>query len=249
MHFTEGGDQAMPVMQPVGGMDNIIRAFVKHIRSPILTDAQVQSIEVRNDRVDVVYNHHGKRQKATGDYVFNCIPTQLLAGIHNNFSAEYANTLVALQRGHLFKIGLQMRERFWEDQNIYGGISWTSEPIEQIWYPTHGIHSDKGVMLGAYTFREQHGVMFERMNPEQRIAAAIAQGEKIHPGYGRYVEAGVSVPWARMNHMMGCNTRWPNELPDSSFRMLQQPLNGRHQYSTPPHHARILDVETISPKM
>jgi hypothetical protein len=29
--------------------------------------------------------------------------------------------------------------------------------------------------------------MFERMTPEERIASAIAQGEKIHPGYGRYV--------------------------------------------------------------
>ena len=227
MHFTEGGDQAMPVMQPVGGMDNIVRAFVKNIRSRMITGAQVQSIQLRNDGVDVVYNHRGKAHEITGDYCFNCIPSQFINGLHNNFSGEYLDALATLQRGHLFKIGLQMKERFWERDMIYGGISWTSQPIEQIWYPTHGIHSKKGVMLGAYTFREEHGIMFERMTPRERIAAAVAQGERIHPGYGSHVECGVSVPWARMNHMMGCNSRWPDDAPRSKFRLLQQP-EGRH---------------------
>ncbi|HEX6261149.1 MAG TPA: FAD-dependent oxidoreductase, partial [Woeseiaceae bacterium] len=123
--------------------------------------------------------------------------------------------------------GVQMKERFWERDGIYGGISWTSQPIEQIWYPTHGIHAEKGVMLGAYTFREEHGRYFERMTPEARIRAAIAQGEKIHPDYGSYVDCGVSVPWARMNHMMGCNSRWSEDLRNRKFKLLQQP-DGRH---------------------
>lgn len=227
MHFTEGGDQAMPVMQPTGGMDNIVRAFVKNIRSRMITGAQVQSIRLRSDGVDVVYNHRGRRQQASADYCFNCIPSQFINGIHNNFSREYLDALATLRRGHLFKIGLQMKERFWERDRIYGGISWTSQPIEQIWYPTHGIHKEKGVMLGAYTFREEHGILFERMTPEERVAAAAAQGEKLHPGYRDYIECGVSVPWARMNHMMGCNSRWPDDEPQSKFRLLQEP-HGRH---------------------
>jgi monoamine oxidase len=227
MHFTEGEDQAMPVMQPVGGMDNIVRAFTRNIRSPIHTNAQVQAIQLRQDGVDVVYNHKGERKKISGDWCFNCIPHHLLSGIYNNFSKDYAETLAAIGRGHLLKIGLQMKERFWERDGIYGGISWTSQPIEQIWYPTHGIHAEKGVMLGAYTFREEHGQFFERMTPEERIRSAIAQGEKIHPDYGSYVDCGVSVPWARMNHMMGCNARWSPELRDSKFKLLQKP-DGRH---------------------
>jgi monoamine oxidase len=30
-----------------------------------------------------------------------------------------------------------------------------------------------------------------------------------------------------MNHMMGCNSRWPDSEPESKFRMLQAP-HGRH---------------------
>jgi monoamine oxidase len=227
MHFSEGEDQATPVMQPIGGMDNIVKAFVSNIRSPIHTNAQVQAIQLKQNGVDVIYNHKGQRNKISGDWCFNCIPHHLLSGIYNNFSKEYAETLAAVERGHLLKIGLQMSERFWERDGIYGGISWTSQPIEQIWYPTHGIHAEKGVMLGAYTFREEHGRFFERMTPEERIQSAILQGEKIHPGYGSYVDCGVSVPWARMNHMMGCNSRWSQDLRDRKFTLLQNP-DGRH---------------------
>jgi monoamine oxidase len=34
-------------------------------------------------------------------------------------------------------------------EQIYGGTSWTNQEIEQLWYPTHGIHGRKGIMLGA----------------------------------------------------------------------------------------------------
>ena len=227
MHWAEGEDQAMPVMQAVGGMDNIIKAFIRHIRSPILTNAQVQSIQLRRDGVDVVYNHNGKRKKLSGDFCMNSIPHHLLSGIYNNFPKDYAAALASIERGHLCKIALQMRERFWERDNIYGGISWTDQPIEQIWYPTHGIHSEKGIMLGAYTFNPEHGKYFERLSPEDRIKATIEQGEKIHPGYGNYVECGVSVPWGRMNHIMGCNARWSDELFRTSFDRLLNP-EGRH---------------------
>ena len=31
-----------------------------------------------------------------------------------------------------------------------------------------------------------------------------------------------------MNHMMGCGTRWPSEVRDKYYTLLQQPAAGRH---------------------
>ena len=52
------------------------------------------------------------------------------------------------------KVGLQFKRRFWEeDEEIYGGISYTDLPIRQISYPSSGCNrSGKGVLLGAYLF-------------------------------------------------------------------------------------------------
>jgi monoamine oxidase len=129
--------------------------------------------------------------------------------------------------GKLFKIGLQMKQRFWESEGIYGGISWTLQDIMQLWYPAHGIHRQKGVMLGAYTFSDEVAEKFARLPPHQRTALAIQQGEKIHPGYGRYVESSISIAWHRMNHMFGCPVQWSEPLQSQCFKTLQSPA-GNH---------------------
>src|SRR5688572_32537131 len=50
------------------------------------------------------------------------------------------------------------------------------------------------------------------ISSEERLELAIAQAEKVHPGYGSHVEQGVSVPWNRMNHMFGSAVRWDEDL-------------------------------------
>jgi monoamine oxidase len=177
--------------------------------------------------VEVTYRRNGEYVTTRADYVLNCIPMHLLAGIEHNFPAEYAAGFTAIPRGKLFKIGFQMKERFWEREGIYGGISWTLQDIQQIWYPAHGIHRKKGVVLGAYTFSPEAGEKFARLPPAERLKLAIAQGAKIHPDYGSYVETGVSVAWHQMNHMLGCAAQWEEPLFKQWFKTLQAPV-GNH---------------------
>lgn len=227
MHWGEGEDQAAPLMQAVGGNDNIVKGFVRNIKSPIITGAPVQAIMLREDGVDVVYDRRGRVERISADYCFNCIPKHLLHGIPNNFPKEYLTAMANVGRGKLFKIGFQMNERFWERENIYGGISWTNQEVEQIWYPTHGIHGKKGIVLGAYVFNDQTNDLFARMSPPERLELAIRNGERIHPSYRKHVENGVSIAWHRMNYLMGCTAQWSEEARQQYFRTLQEP-SGRH---------------------
>lgn len=224
---SENPDWGEPLMEAKGGMDNIVSAFAKNTKSPLILNAMVQSIRHTGNGVDVVYNHKGRRKKLSVDYCFNSIPSHLMAGIPNNLSAEYKKALALLQRGNFFKIGFQMKERFWEREGIYGGVTNTNQRINQIWYPSHGIHHQKGVVLGAYAFRGQSS-FFERMTPAARLQYAADAGDKIHPNYSSYIEAGVSIPWGRMNHMMGCGAEWTMDMRDKYFELLRQPDGGRH---------------------
>ena len=187
----------------------------------------MEAVQLKAHGVRVVYRMDGTRSVIDADYCLNCIPMHLMSGIEHNFPADYAAGLAAVPRGKLFKIGFQMKERFWERENIYGGISWTSQDIQQIWYPPHGIHRQKGVMLGAYTFSPAAGEMFARLTHPQRLQLAIQQAEKLHPGFGNYVETGVSIPWVRMNNMLGCAAAWSIELRDQWYKLLQAPT-GNH---------------------
>jgi monoamine oxidase len=227
MHFAEGDDQAPTMMEPVGGMDRIVQAFLKHVGRQVKTHAMVESVMLRDGGVDVIYRHKGKHSKLEADYCLNAIPFQLMAGLEHNLPASYAGCFTAVPRGKLLKIGLQARERFWEQEGIYGGISWTSQDVTQIWYPAHGIHRRKGVLLAAYCFGGGGADRLEAMPHAQRIEAAIRQGERIHPDYRRHIECGVSIPWHRMNHMLGCASEWNADLRAKWFATIQAPA-GRH---------------------
>ena len=227
MSFGETDDQAAMMMEPVGGMDRIVAGFLRKVGHLVQLESQVQSIRVLGQGVQVTYRRNGENVTTKADFVLNCIPTHLLAGIEHNFPKDYSAGLSAIPRGKLFKIGFQMKERFWEREGIYGGISWTLQDIQQLWYPAHGIHRKKGVVLGAYTFDPNAGEKFARLAPAERFELAIQQGEKIHPGYGSHVEAGVSIAWHQMNHMLGCAAQWDANLYKQWFAKLQAPV-GNH---------------------
>ena len=227
LHFHDQLDYSAPLMQPVGGMDKLVDGFTRNIQSPVLTQAQVKSIQLTESGVEVVYQHQGEHRLIEADFCMNCIPKHILLGIDNNFPNEYLTALGSIRRGSPFKMGIQMSRRFWEDENIYGGTSWSSQPIEQIWYPSHNVFGAKGVLLGAYSWGA-NARYFSRLNPEQRFEAAIVQGQKIHPDYRKYAESFVSIPWYRMNHILGCTAGWSEEATNRYFSYLQAPLNGRH---------------------
>jgi monoamine oxidase len=227
MHWGEGVDQAATMLQPVGGMDRVVEGFMRHLSDRVQLNAIVREIELLAKGVRVRYAHGGREHSIRADFCVNCVPSHLVAGFRTNFPRDYLEALRAPERGKLFKIGLQASERFWERENIFGGISWTGQDITQIWYPSHTFFAQKGILQGAYTFGNAGGEKFAAMSPAARIEEAIRQGEKVHPEYRQYIETGVSVPWHRMNHMLGCSARWHEEDLKTHYPRLQKAV-GRH---------------------
>ena len=228
MHWGELADQTAPMLQPVGGMDRIVDGFMGRIGDAVELRAVAHEIRLGEAGVEVAYTGAGGEVRAVrADYCLNNMPAHLVVGLRHNLPARYVRALSAPERGSLFKLAFQAKRRFWEDEQIYGGISWTNQDITQIWYPPHGIHSSGGVILGAYAFDDAPGARLTRLSPAERIEAALAQGEKVHPDYRQLVERGVSVAWYRMNHVLGCSTRWTDEATRDHFATLQNPT-GRH---------------------
>ena len=223
MHFGEGEAQSA-VLQPVGGMDRIIAAFAGQLAGRIELETQVIAIRTSDRGVEVTCRSGAATRVIQADYCLNSVPGQLLAGIDNNFTSGFQRALAARPRGNLAKIAFQMRERFWEREGIYGGISWTSQDIGQVQYPSHGFGLRKGIVIGGYFLQPGPQERFNQMTAAERHAAAVQQGEKLHPGYGNQVENGVSVAWHRMNHMLGCTAR---DTDSATLQVLRR-SEGRH---------------------
>ncbi|MEX2469837.1 MAG: FAD-dependent oxidoreductase, partial [Pseudohongiellaceae bacterium] len=221
------------LLHPTGGMDRITQGFLNHVGERVRYRAMVASVEVTDAGVNIAYDQDGQRQTLQADYCFNCIPTHLMSGISNNFPSDYVRALKYVRRGEAYKAAFQAKRRFWEEEDIYGGISWMNNPSQQIWYPSWGIHKDKGVILAAYDYGG--GMYHTLMTQEERIEAHLRDGEKIHPDYRNLVEKPITIAWHRMNHMLGCSARWQRSFSEGwtheaedNYHTLQSSLNGRH---------------------
>lgn len=225
---TQVFDWVSPLMEAKGGMDQIVEGFKRNVNAKIILKAQVQAIEVTDSGVNIVYQHDNAIKSLKADYCFNNIPANFLPGIPNNFSKTYNQAIGSFQRNSLFKIGFQMKERFWEKEGIYGGISYTNDKIAQIWYPGHDIHAEKGIMLGAYIWDDKNIEYFSALPLKERLKVAAQQGAAIHPDYESYIETGVSVAWNRMNYMMGCGSRIARDKHEQLFPIAQSVEGKRH---------------------
>jgi monoamine oxidase len=152
----------------------------------------------------------GGTQTSTADYCVCTIPFSILGQIDHNLSSELSNVIRGMPYNGSTKVGLEFKRRFWEqDDQIYGGISYTNQAISQISYPSTGYQSDgPAVLLGCYTWRGPDTFKFNAMQPAERIEWALRQGEKIHPQYRAEFKAGVAVSWHKVPWVLGCSGVW-----------------------------------------
>ena len=227
LHFDDFLNQNPTLLQPVGGMDEIVKAFERRVGPLIRYRTVVEEIRKTPRGVRIVHKSAGRgvSDALEADFAICTIPAPVLKDIPNDFSPEVRETLESLTFVPAVKIAFQARRRFWEeDHAIYGGISWTDQDITQIWYPAYGYHRDKGIIIGAYIWDERpgQGLHFARMTPSERLRAAIAEGERIHPGYGAELESGISRSWPTTPFQKG---GWPES---KSPPALQKPDGAIH---------------------
>ncbi len=215
LHFSHFLNQNPTLLQPVGGMDAIVRAFGQRVSHLILHECVVEQIRRQGDGVRIVYRgRDGAERAALADYAICTIPAPVLKDIPNDFSPETQAALASFEFVEAVKIAFQARRRFWEDDSaIYGGISWTDNDITQLWYPCNGYHRPKGVLMGAYIWSREPGLRYTALSAKERLAAALAEGESLHPGFASEMEYGVSRAWHNVPFQKG---GWPRNNPDAA---------------------------------
>ena len=222
LHYSDSLNQNPTLFQPVGGMDAIVRAFEKRVGRLVRHRSVVKEIRKNPRGVRIVYRTAGRDadDALDADFAICTIPATVLKDIPNDFSPETRAAIAAIEFVPAVKIAFQTRRRFWEDDHaIYGGMSWTDQDITQIWYPPYGYHSNKGILMGAYIWGQKSGQRYTGMTPRERLRAAIAEGEHIHPGYAAEIESGVSQAWVKAPFQKGAWPRSRHKSPEA----LQKP--------------------------
>jgi monoamine oxidase len=211
IQFGELGNMAATMLQPVGGMGRIGQAFGRKLWGRIIYRAQVTALRRTDTGARVIWRDEqtSAEQTTEAPLVVVTIPLSVLRGIAADFAPATRAAITAADYVPAGKVAFQAERRFWElDDRIYGGISWTSRDITQIWYPTAGIHQAKGVLVGAYIWSQKLGNAFAAKNPQQRLTDALADGEALHPGASRWLARGVAVAWKKVPYSAGAWAEW-----------------------------------------
>ena len=185
------------MMQVAGGMDRLPAALAARLGNRITYRAAVREIRQSERGVWVIYaDGQGQPRRIDADYCISTIPLPVLTDIEKDVSQPVQAAIAAARYDGAGKIGLQFKRRFWEqDDEIYGGRSWTDQEVGQIIYPSHGFTTAKGVLVGYYL--DFRSTMRERPPAEiQRLA--LEHGARVHPQYATEFENAFSVTWARV---------------------------------------------------
>ena len=222
------GDKYMwqaALLEPSGGMDMVWQAFLAQdvagapLRNRVRLEHEVTDLTYatpNGSQVSVSFRGPDGNGREAYDYVVMTGAPFVTAGMDGNGLID--DQVRGFLRSALYasgaRYGWQARRRFWEDLDvgIFGGISWTTHPIRQIWYPSSGYHDPTGVLTGAYMVdfdlvdadgaiyqaatdyrvpidpadipsSQRAAYLWSQMDQTARTKLALEGGELLHPGF------------------------------------------------------------------
>ncbi|HTU11669.1 MAG TPA: FAD-dependent oxidoreductase [Allosphingosinicella sp.] len=224
--FEEIFDQQTPMLQPVGGMDRIAHALHAQVRANVRLNSPVTAIRRQGEGVRIELA--GGRAPVVADHCICTLGINLLEKIPNDFSAAKKAAIAGIPYVRASKVAFEA-PRFWEEEGIYGGVGWTDQVSESLFYPSSGFHAPRGVLVGAYVAGwtgQRHVAEFEALSHDQRFAASRDVIERMHPGKARLLDKPVTVAWGLTPWSEGVgpgHQDWSNETRGARYAELLRP--------------------------
>ena len=197
-------DWQATMFQPIGGMDQIPKAFEARLSTVIRHEAEVTQIQHTSSGVSIDYRDGktGRIESVEGDYCICALPLTILKSVKNNLATDIKQAIKETTYDSAYKIAWES-PRFWEsDFHIYGGLSYLQQTVNVVWYPSAKLFSPKGVLVGGYAL--ENGTPFGKLpNLEAKLAASRYAVEKLHPGYSRKLTNPVYISWGQIPYNLG----------------------------------------------
>lgn len=228
LFYEESYDWQATMLQPVGGMDRIPKAFAERLGETVQYGAAVTELRRTTSGVRVEYRQHGNGKVLEADFCFCSLPLNMLRKVRCDLSPAYRKVVEESTQAGYYKIAWESR-RFWEQEyHIYGGLEFVSEGCSPIWLPSAGLQSERGVLVSGYD--ETFGTPFEKLTLTEKFAASRRSVERLHAGHGKELEKPLYIGWGQMPWSEGSwiRTYGPGQEQHDPFEVtaLGHPLNG-----------------------
>ena len=232
--FEEIIDMQATMLQPVGGMDRISYALYEAVKPAVKFETVVKQLRKtapkgKNGGVKIFYADAAGEHVLEADYCICTIPLPVLSKIPSDFTPRVKQAIAAAEYHHGTKVAWESR-RFWEQDDFqYGGLAWTDESNELVWYPSGGIGEKTGILVGAYSIGfsgPDSPPKYAGMSFEDRFALSRKVIEKFHPGHGQELTKPFTVSWMQTPYNEGVAVGWTEEQRTTDYAELCKPDGG-----------------------
>ncbi len=204
------------VMVLTGGNDRLPQAFAAALGDRIRYASPVSRIQRQpQGGVSVAFHQGGAEHRLEADRLVCAVPSPALGKI------QFAPELPAAKRRifeHLeylpvTRLYLQTKRRFWADGGR-AGTAFTDLPIQLVVEQPLGrsAGADARGILECHV-KGPEAARLAAMEEPARLALAVENLEKVHPGFRRFYESGTSVSWGADPWAGGAYAWWkPGEM-------------------------------------
>lgn len=186
----------------LGGNDQLPKAFARALSEKVLYNRPVRKIGHGRDGVEVWFDEGGRIRSIRGDRLVIALPFKILRdlALEPLFSPAKMEVVHSLGYGHVMKIAMQARKRFWDETGSLGQRVFSDTMLRRIYHMSIDQPGPRGILMsftsGADAERLGH------LSSQDRLARALAEITKIWPEAPEYWEnAAVKYwnedPWVR----------------------------------------------------
>ncbi|QNM83950.1 FAD-dependent oxidoreductase [Sphingomonas sabuli] len=206
--FDSIPDMQSSMLQPVGGMDRIADAIYQQVKARVRLSTPISAI--RRTASGVRIEHASGMTEA--DYCICTLPLPILKRLPSDFSPA-KKAAIAAAPGYQRSVKVAFESpRFWEEQDIYGGLAWTDRKNENVIYPSSDFGSPKGVLVGAYAAgwtNQDNPDAFSALSNDQQFRIVRDSIDALHPGKSALMSKPVTVRWGLTPYSEGVSPNYP----------------------------------------
>lgn len=179
----------------LGGNDQLPKAFARALSDQINYRKPVRKIAHGPEGVEVWFEEEGKLNSIRSPYLVIAVPFKVLRNIEITpaFSAAKMNCIRTLAYGHVMKIAMQYKQRFWDQQGSLGQRVFTDTKLRRIYHMSVDQPGPRGILM-SFTSGED-AERLGRLEEQERLKIALEESTRVWSEAPSLFEGGVTKYW------------------------------------------------------
>jgi len=179
----------------LGGNDQLPKSFARALSDQILYRKAVRKIAHGTDGVEVWFEEEGKISSIRAPYLVIAIPFKVLRDIEivPEFSQEKMNCIRTLAYGHVMKLAMQYKTRFWDQSGSLGQRVFTDTKLRRIYHMSLDEPGPRGILM-SFTSGED-AEKLGAFDESERLKIAVQEATKVWPEAPEFFEGGATKYW------------------------------------------------------